>query len=161
MTEKKEGRYPLIVWFYYQNERKLITDVNFDHSENKEGYIEKQKAFAVADAIKMVHFDVPVEVSLLTQSSSTPTAIEVVRVNGIDIHTQTKEAAVFVLENPEEDTTSKNFDFREISQSHIRKLFRKQFADFRNRHKYAVSEERRLLMMEVNRCNKVYKVLYF
>lgn len=149
MTEKI---YPLIIWFYYQNKLRLFSKIRkLDLGKNETK--STCEAFEIADAIRMLRFEIPIEISLLTQSSSTPSAIEVNRVAGVNIHTLTEESAVFIL--------SKNGQFLAMSQENIRIHFVQEFSDFREKHRYAISEKRSVVAEKVKRCDDVYKALDF
>ena len=144
-----ERIYPLIVWIYYNGKKHLFTKINVMNVNDRNTRI----GVCIAKAIKELKFEVPIEVTLLSQSASTPSAIEVNRVAGVNIHTLTEESAVFIL--------SKNGQFLAMSQENIRIHFVQEFSDFREKHRYAISEKRSVVAEKVKRCDDVYKALDF
>jgi len=146
MSEKK---YPLIIWFYYKDVRQLFSKIFFEKDLPKN----VRTACLLATALQDLKFEVPVEIAFLTQSASIPSAIEVVRIEGVDIHTLSKESAVFSLPNISELESKDCGDICEV--------FHKEFDDFRKRHQDTVSEKRKIAAIEVKRCDKIYIALDF
>ncbi len=147
----KEKSYPLIVWFFYKGKKRLFSKIKFCE-ETDEVIL---KASALAKALGDVEFSVPIEVSLLTQSAGTPTAVEVIRICGVDMHTTDKESAVFVVRRNEE----RSDDFKKIALEDIKKVFLKDFSEFREKHAHVISEKRRVAAIEVRRCDEILEKL--
>lgn len=149
-----EKLYPLIIWFYYQNERRLFTKISFENSVDEHPHEKIKKR--IAKSIQSLLFDVLIEIAIGTQSASIPTAIEVVRVNGINIHTLEKESAVFPLTLEKEI-----YRILEFSKDEIEGLFCKRFYDFQKSHKKLLSKKRASLAIEIKRLDEIYRVLDF
>ncbi|MBU4536497.1 hypothetical protein KJ603_00470 [Patescibacteria group bacterium] len=145
-----EKIYPLVIWFSYKGEKQLYSKITVASDEPRNIRI----ANTIATAIQSLKFGVPIEISLFTQSSSTPSAIEVNRIEGMNIHTLTEESAVFVL-------TTENSKLLKVSKDDIRKLFLKKFFDFRRKHRSSVAEKRMVAAVKVRQCDDICKVLDF
>jgi hypothetical protein len=149
-----EKLYPLIVWFYYEDERQLFTKISFDNSIPEHPSV--KIARRMAEVIQYINFDRPIEIALMTQSTSNPTTIELVRANDVNIHTLERKTAVFALTLESESRL-----ILELSEDEIEGLFCKRFYDFQKSHKKLLSEKRASLAMEVERLDEIYKALDF
>lgn len=146
-----EKLYPLIIWFCHQNERRLFEKVSFGESIDKHSPLAITKK--MGEAIQSLCYEAPIEIAL---GMNTATVIELVRVNGVDIHTLEEEAVVFNL-----TLESENYRILEISNDSIRSLFEKRFSDFRKTRKKSLREKRGDLTLEMKRLDEICRALDF
>ncbi|MBU1046362.1 hypothetical protein KKH36_01105 [Patescibacteria group bacterium] len=123
-------KYPVIVRIFWGKSRpELFSKLNATCPDERDSKI----AYKIAVAIQDVNFDVPIEIALLTQSSSSPNCIEVLCVDGIiisNIHTPV------------------NFVFSDIDKilkmksKEIQNAFTKEFSNFCKKLSYILCDER-------------------